>query len=52
MGGQHVQRVVIVGAGVLGATHAVAARRRGYDVVHLDRELAARGASVRNFGLV
>src|SRR5580700_6478543 len=32
--------------------HAVAARRRGYEVVHLEREGEARGASVRNFGLV
>src|ERR1700678_1898964 len=32
--------------------HAVAARRRGYEVVHLERESEARGASVRNFGLV
>jgi FAD dependent oxidoreductase TIGR03364 len=32
--------------------HAVHARRRGYHVVHLEREPEARGASVRNFGLV
>src|SRR5579885_2054618 len=32
--------------------HALAARRRGYEVVHLEREAAPRGASVRNFGLV
>jgi FAD dependent oxidoreductase TIGR03364 len=46
------QRIVVVGGGVLGAMHAVAARRRGYEVVHLEREGEARGASVRNFGLV
>jgi FAD dependent oxidoreductase TIGR03364 len=46
------QRAVIVGGGVLGTMHAVAARRRGFDVVHLEREAEARGASVRNFGLV
>jgi glycine/D-amino acid oxidase-like deaminating enzyme len=45
-------RVVIVGGGVLGVMHAVAARRRGLDVVHLEREAAARGASLRNFGLI
>lgn len=45
-------RVVVVGAGVLGSMHALTARRRGFDVVHLERDLAARGASVRNFGLV
>jgi FAD dependent oxidoreductase TIGR03364 len=32
--------------------HAIMARRRGFDVVHLEREAEARGASVRNFGLV
>jgi FAD dependent oxidoreductase TIGR03364 len=46
------QRVVIVGGGVLGTMHAWMARRRGFDVVHLEREPEARGASVRNFGLV
>jgi FAD dependent oxidoreductase TIGR03364 len=45
-------RVVIVGGGVLGTMHAVAARRRGFEVVQLEREAEARGASVRNFGLV
>jgi FAD dependent oxidoreductase TIGR03364 len=44
--------VVIVGGGVLGMMHAVQARSRGMDVVHLEREAAPRGASVRNFGLV
>ncbi len=46
------QRIVVVGGGVLGTMHAVMARRRGYEVVHLEREGEARGASVRNFGLV
>jgi FAD dependent oxidoreductase TIGR03364 len=45
-------RVVIVGGGVLGTMHAVEARRRGFEVVQLERETEARGASVRNFGLV
>jgi len=44
--------VVIAGGGVLGTMHAVAARRRGFEVVQLEREAEARGASVRNFGLV
>jgi FAD dependent oxidoreductase TIGR03364 len=44
--------VVVVGGGVLGLMHAVEARRRGYDVVHLEREAGTRGASVRNFGLI
>ncbi len=46
------QRIVVVGGGVLGTMHAVMARRRGYEVVHLEREAEARGASVRNFGLI
>ena len=46
------QRIVVVGGGILGTMHAVAARRRGYQVTHLEREAEARGASVRNFGLV
>ena len=44
--------MVIVGGGVLGTMHAVAARRRGFEVVQLERDAEARGASVRNFGLV
>src|SRR5580693_1705623 len=43
-------RVVIVGGGVLGTMHAFAARKRGFEVVQLEREHEARGASVRNFG--
>jgi FAD dependent oxidoreductase TIGR03364 len=47
-----VERVVVVGGGVLGTMHAVAARRRALDVQHIEREPEARGASVRNFGLI
>ncbi len=45
-------RLVVVGAGVIGSMHALQGVRRGYDVVQLDRDVAPRGASVRNFGLV
>lgn len=45
-------RVLIVGAGALGTMHAWQAVHRGHEVVHLEREREARGASVRNFGLV
>ncbi len=45
-------RVTIVGGGILGTAHAWHAVRRGHDVVHLERESEARGATVRNFGLV
>ena len=44
--------VAIVGGGVVGTMHAWMARRRGVDVVQLDRDAEPRQASVRNFGLV
>jgi glycine/D-amino acid oxidase-like deaminating enzyme len=46
------RRLVVVGGGILGTLHALEGVRRGYEVVHLERDLAPRGASVRNFGLV
>ena len=42
--------VCVVGAGVVGLAHAFEARRRGLEVVVLEREARAVGASVRNFG--
>jgi FAD dependent oxidoreductase TIGR03364 len=42
--------VCVVGAGMVGLAHALEARRRGLRVVVLDRDAAAVGASVRNFG--
>jgi len=45
-------RILIVGGGVLGTLHAWQAVERGHEVVQLEREPEARGASVRNFGLV
>lgn len=47
-----VGRVVVVGAGVVGTMHALLARRRGLEVVHLERDAGPRRASVRNFGLI
>lgn len=44
--------LAIVGAGIVGLAHALAAARRGLKVVVLDREAEAIGASVRNFGFV
>jgi D-hydroxyproline dehydrogenase subunit beta len=44
--------VAVVGAGILGLAHALAAARRGLAVVVLDRDAQANGASVRNFGFV
>ena len=45
-------RIVVVGGGVLGTMHAAEAVQRGHEVRHLEREPEARGATVRNFGLV
>jgi FAD dependent oxidoreductase TIGR03364 len=44
--------VCVVGAGILGLAHALEARRRGLNVVVLERDASAVGASVRNFGHV
>jgi FAD dependent oxidoreductase TIGR03364 len=46
------ERVVVVGGGILGMMHAIQARLRGLQVVHIEREAGSRGATVRNFGLV
>jgi FAD dependent oxidoreductase TIGR03364 len=43
---------VIVGAGILGLAHALAAVRRGLRVAVLDREARTVGASIRNFGFI
>src|SRR6478752_2895322 len=45
-------RVTIIGGGIIGTAHALEAVRRGHQVTHLEREVEARGATVRNFGLV
>lgn len=44
--------LAIVGAGILGLAHALAATRRGLTCVVIDRETHAVGASVRNFGFI
>ena len=44
--------LVVVGAGIVGLAHALAAVRRGLRVAVLEREAAASAASVRNFGFV
>jgi FAD dependent oxidoreductase TIGR03364 len=44
--------IAIVGAGICGLAHALAAARRGKRVVVIDRDAQANGASVRNFGFI
>ncbi|MGW4272541.1 TIGR03364 family FAD-dependent oxidoreductase [Streptomyces seoulensis] len=45
-------KVTVVGAGVVGTMHAWQAIERGHEVVQIEREAEARGASLRNFGQI
>ena len=44
--------IAIVGGGILGLAHAYAFAKRGRRVVLFERSPEARGASVRNFGMI
>ncbi|MEU9796291.1 TIGR03364 family FAD-dependent oxidoreductase [Streptomyces sparsogenes] len=44
--------MTVVGAGVVGTMHAWQAVERGHEVVQIEREAEARGASLRNFGQI
>jgi FAD dependent oxidoreductase TIGR03364 len=45
------QKVVIIGAGIHGLAHALAAARAGWKAVVIEGDPTARGASIRNFGI-
>lgn len=44
--------LAVVGAGIMGCAHALAARRLGKSVIVIEKDAQANSASIRNFGFV
>jgi len=45
-------RVIVIGGGIIGTTHARELLKAGHEVIHCERDPEALSASVRNFGLI
>ena len=50
MASQTESQIIVIGAGVVGLSVAIAAQKRGFAVTVLDREAPAAGASAGNAG--
>jgi FAD dependent oxidoreductase TIGR03364 len=45
-------KIIVVGGGIIGTSHAYRALHEGHEVLHLERDASPRMSSARNFGLI